>query len=212
MGPYKDYLDSLNANGLEGVVWLGGYNTKTCSFYRDDNWVRSVVSGIKDHAAILAYQIADEPNHHLCPQSPVQMRQRSELVKLIDPDAQTYVVVPVWDGEEGFPYQHFAESADIMGLDVYPCVRGRECSLNMIDRAIAEADRDGVDRYWAVLQTFESDWYRFPSPEELVAQFRRWEDSRMEGYFVYQWTEEGIGASEPIKDMYADVNRGREIR
>ncbi len=64
--------------------------------------------------------------------------------------------------------------------------------LTQLCHAIAEADEDGVPRYWAVLQDFDDGWYRSPTAAELDAQFERWAGSRMEGYFVYHWNEGGL--------------------
>lgn len=186
--PWKEDLDGLSAAGLTGVVWLFGYDNETCSFARDDEWVRSVVSSIAGHPAILAYQVADEPNAYQCPEAPEAIAQRAELVRQLDPSKPTYTVVAVWDGREGFPYQHFAGTTDIMGIDVYPCSYYlQECVFSDIDKAIAEAEADGVDRMWAVVQDFSDTWYRTPTADELRTQFDRWAGSGIEGYFVYHW-------------------------
>ena len=192
--PWRDHLDQLSDQGLHGLVWLFGYNNETCEFERDDTWVREIVGDIAGHPAILAYNIADEPNAYQCPTSPGQVAERATLVKDLDPSKPTYTVVAAWDGREGFPYQHFAGATDIMGLDVYPCAHSLPaCKYEDIDRAIAEADADGVARYWAILQDFADGWYREPSAVELEAQFDRWARSRMEGYFVYHWEIGNIG-------------------
>jgi hypothetical protein len=179
---------------MKGVVWLWDYDDAGCSFEKDDRWVRDVVSEIAGHPAILAYQIADEPSFARvdpgCPRVPEQVRARSELVHSLDPVPPTYVVVPTWDGREAYPYQYFAGTTDVMGLDVYPCWHQTpECQMDIVEDAIEEADEDGVPRYWAVLQDFDDGWYRSPTAAELEAQFERWASSRMEGYFVYHWNE-----------------------
>ena len=193
--PWRDHLDQLSAQGLLGLVWLFGYDNATCSFERDDTWVQEIVGDIAGHPAILAYNVADEPNVFQCPSAPDQIRARAALVKQLDPSKPTYTVVAAWDGREGFPYQHFAGTTDIMGLDVYPCAYSLPtCKFEDIDRAIAEADADGVARYWAILQDFSDNWYRSPSALELQTQFDHWARSRMEGYFVYSWDVGDIGA------------------
>ena len=193
--PWRDHLDQLSAQGLRGLVWLFGYNNETCAFDRDDSWVREIVGALAGHPAILAYNVADEPNAYQCPTAPAQVKARSALVKELDPSKPTYTVVAAWDGREGFPYQHFAGATDIMGLDVYPCAHALPaCKYEDIDRAIAEADTDGVARYWAIIQDFGDAWYRQPLATELQAQFDRWAVSRMEGYFVYSWEVGNIGS------------------
>lgn len=196
-GPWKEELDALHGQGLKAVVWLWDYDDATCSFEKDDRWVRRVVRPIAGHPAILAYQVADEPSFARvdpgCPDVPGQVRARSDLLHSLDPGVPTYVVIPTWDGREAYPYQYFAGTTDVMGLDVYPCWhQAPECQVEIIDDAIEEADEDGVRRYWAVLQDFDDGWYRSPTAAELEAQFERWSHSRMEGYFVYHWNEGDI--------------------
>lgn len=204
--PDAAQFEELNRHDLQGVVWLGAYHNTNCSFQRDDRWVTDVVNRFKDQSSIAAYQVADEPSHNMCPEAPEQIRERAELIESLDPDTPTYVTVPTWDGKEGFPYEHFAGTTDIMGLVVYPCLdKSEQCWFTMIDRAITEADRDDVGRYWAVLQNFDTDWYRMPSSEELQGQFRRWAQSRMSGYFVYQWTP-GQSDSDERKQALARLN------
>lgn len=193
----REELDALQAAGMRGVVWLWDYDDRRCAFEKDDRWIRRTVAAIAGHPAILAYQVADEPSFAMvdpgCENVPEQVRARSELIHSLDPGATTYVVVPTWDGEKSFPYEHFAGTTDVMGLDVYPCWhQAPECDLGLVDAAIAAADADGVPRYWAVVGDFDDGWYRPPTAAELDAQLRRWARSRMEGYFVYHWNEGAI--------------------
>ncbi|HYP22728.1 MAG TPA: hypothetical protein VEV43_04070, partial [Actinomycetota bacterium] len=191
--PWRDHLDALAAQGMGGVVWLFGYNNDTCSFDRDEAWVRQTVGAIAGHPAITAYNVADEPNFRQCPDSPQEIAARARLVKSLDPANPTYVVVAAWDGREGFPYQHFAGTTDIMGLDVYPCSHSMtSCKYADIDSAVEEAVKDGVTRYWAILQDFSDAWYRQPTAAELERQFDHWARSGMEGYFLYHWNEGAV--------------------
>ena len=209
--PWLEDLDQLSTQGLQGLVWLFGYENETCSFARGNRWVRRTVRPIAGHPAIVAYNIADEPNAYECPTAPAQVKARSALVKELDPSKPTYAVVAAWDGKEGFPYQHFAGATDIMGLDVYPCARSlRTCKYEDIDRAIAEAESDGVPRYWAILQDFGDGWYRQPSAAELQTQFDHWARSRMEGYFVYSWAVGDIG-SKPNHMLVLATNNARSF-
>ncbi|MDQ4025366.1 MAG: hypothetical protein M3217_07740, partial [Actinomycetota bacterium] len=107
VGPWREELDALQAEGMKGVVWLWDYDDARCSFEKDDRWVRRVVGGIAGHPAILAYQIADEPSFARvepgCRDVPEHVRARSDLVHSLDPRAETYVVIPTWDGREAYP-------------------------------------------------------------------------------------------------------------
>ncbi|MGH2828556.1 MAG: hypothetical protein ACRDKF_16465 [Actinomycetota bacterium] len=200
-------LNQLEEKGLRGVVWLGAYDSTKCTFERDDRWIRDAVQRIAGHRAILVYQITDEPNHNTCPQAPRQITERAELVESLDPGVPTYVTVPAWDGKEGFPYRHFAQTTDIMGLVVYPCLnKSKECWFKMIDRAIAEASSANIKRYWAVVQNFQTEWYRLPTSGELEEQFDRWSRSRMSGYFVYQWSPEQTASDDERMQAFERLN------
>src|ERR671918_749442 len=94
-----------------------------------------------------------------------------------------------------------------MGLVVYPCLnKSDECWFEMIDRAIAAAASADVDRYWAVVQSFETDWYRLPTSDELEQQFDRWSRSRMSGYFVYQWSRAQTASDDGLMQAFARLN------
>lgn len=190
--PSRSELDHLHANGLKGVVSLHMYSNASCAFDKGDNWVAETVTALKDHPAVQAWQITDEPNAYACPTAPAQIRARHELVKRLDPAHDTYVTIALWDGRSLYPYEDFAGTTDLMGLVVYPCGGGRHadapCNFDYVDDAILAAERDGIARYWAVVQDFEDDLgHRVPTATELTEQFDRWRGSRMEGYFVFHW-------------------------
>lgn len=181
-------LDQLAELGLQGVVWLGDYDTGTkCGFDLADEEVRRAVTAVAHHPAVVAYYLADEPSlarAEGCPDAPEDIRLRSELVKGLDPDTPTFVTLTTWDGVEEYPFRHWAGTADIFGLVVYPCFQGR-CDFSMIDAAVAEADASGLDDYWAIVQDFSTAWYDLPAPAAVDAQLTAWAGSRMTGYLVY---------------------------
>lgn len=181
-------LDQLAELGLQGVVWLGDYDTGTkCGFDLADEEVRRAVTAVARHPAVIAYYLADEPSlarAEGCPDAPEDIRLRSELVKGLDPDTPTFVTLTTWDGVEEYPFGYWAGTADIFGLVVYPCFQGR-CDFSMIDAAVAEADAAGLDDYWAIVQDFSTAWYDLPAPAAVDAQLTAWAESRMTGYVVY---------------------------
>jgi hypothetical protein len=211
---YPNELDVVYNNGLQAVVWLGPYNNSTCSFAKSDDWVRQNVPNVAGHPAVIAYQLADEINYPRvegCPNIADQVRARSDLVKSLDPAAETYVTVAAWDGFEEYPFQYFTDVADIIGLVIYPCSHSKGCDFDEVYEAIAEADADGIGRYWAVIQAFEDGWYKQPTYEQLKRQLEIWtESSRMEGYFIYEWggieqfTNEQLAA---LDSRFVDVPR-----
>lgn len=186
--PDVQALDQLAELGLQGVVWLGDYDTGTeCGFDLADAEVRRAVTAVARHPAVVAYYLADEPSlarAEGCPDAPEDIRNRSELVKGLDPDTPTFVTLTTWDGVEEYPFGYWAGTADIFGLVVYPCFQGR-CDFSMIDTAVAEADAAGLGDYWAIVQDFSTAWYDLPAPAAVDAQLAAWAESRMTGYAVY---------------------------
>ena len=195
-GASRSSLDAVAALNLKGMVWLGDYDNDTCAFTASDATVAVEVDGVKGHPAILGYYVADEPEQALetCPNVAQQIKARSDLVKLHDPTRPTYVVVSnsayVPGGTiEWYPYHYLVGTADILGLDIYPCHQpaSAPCDFADIDRAIAAANSQGVPRYYAVIQDFEDSTWRRPTPDELRMQFDHWASSCMEGYFIFSW-------------------------
>lgn len=192
-GPFRSTLDSLGSRGMKAVIWLGSYRD-SCSFDLTDDEIRQKVGAVAGHPAILAYQISDEPEKEYrdgCPGAVQQHKDRTKLIHGLDPGKPTYTVIATWDGVDAYPYRHWVGATDIMGLDVYPCrYNSPTCSFGMIDKAVASAAAAGVPRYWAVVQAFGDGYYRMPTGAEIAEQLRRWNASRMEGYFVYHWSQQ----------------------
>jgi hypothetical protein len=187
---YVEFLDPLAARGLRGVVWLGGWSNDTCSWEFDDARVRSLVTPIAGHPAILAYYLGDEPYYSWCPGGPAAYAARSALVHSLDPGRPTFTVIASYDpgNDESYPYGHWVGAVDILGLDIYPCnFVAQACDFADIDGAIAAAASAGIPAYWAVMQDFQDAYYRLPTPQELATEFDRWNASRMAGYFVFSW-------------------------
>jgi hypothetical protein len=180
-GPYRDDLDPLAQRGLKAFVWLGGYSSATCAFVRDDGWIRRRVGAIAEHPAVAAYFVDDEPDAAACPTAPEQMRERSQLVKSIDPAPPTFLAL--YRREQFAP---FAGTVDLLAVDRYPCTHRYGCDFSRIDEVVAELDRLGV-RYWGVIQAHGDEWYRVPTRSELHRSFDHWRASRMEGYLVFSW-------------------------
>jgi hypothetical protein len=176
-----DNFDELAARDLRGFVWLGGYSNVSCSFREDDTWIRKHVSAIAGNPGVGAYFIDDEPDAAKCPGAPAQMKARSDLVKSIDPKPPTFLVTYKID-----QFKLFADTVDVLGLDVYPCSVEGGCDYTKIDVQAAQAEHLGV-RYWGVIQAFGDDWYKLPTSDELHRQFMHWRATKMEGYLVFAW-------------------------
>lgn len=182
-------LGLISRKGMKAIVWLWDYNNDTCQFQRNNDWIRYHVGRLAENPAVQAYHIADEPSANRCPTASAQLRARTDLIHSIDPGTPTFVALTIRGGQEWYPYQHFVDSADILGLVVYPCTWKHGCRFGMIASAIKEAKADGVERFWAIMQDFgkSTNWYKQPTPTQLAQQFDAWATSGMEGYMVYHW-------------------------
>jgi len=188
-GPYPELLGNVAAIGMKGVVWLGNFiNRPTCAFEKDDNTVAKLLKVIAGSPMIAAYYLGDEPHVTECPQAPALFRQRSALVHALDPGSQTFTVIQASENGVSHDYAPWTGAVDIIGFDVYPCVRSSSmCNFSAIDAAVAAIKAAGIRRYWAILQDFQDCYYRLPTPAEIAAQFDRWARSDMAGYFVFSW-------------------------
>ena len=146
-GSYREYLDDLPP-GIKGVVWLGNYDNTTCSWQKSDDWIRSHVSAVSGHPAIAAYYVADEPHVWECSTAPDQVKKRSDLVKSLDPRNPTFVVIE--PHSPGNPYSPYVGTADIIGVERYPCSHKNGCVMSKIDDAVSLAEQAGVPRYWGI--------------------------------------------------------------
>ncbi len=212
--PYKESLDPLAAAGLKGIVWLGAWlNTPTCGFENDDAKIRTLVSAIAGHPAILAYYLGDEPRITECPQAPALFKQRSDLVHSLDPGSATFTVIQAYENGAAHRYAAWVGAVDILGFDVYPCAKASSsCDYKSLDAAITAIDGLGIPRYWAIVQDFQDCYYRLPTPQELRAQFDHWSQSKMSGYFVFSWNYQSADQACPGTSLDAHPDNVAELK
>ena len=81
-------------DGLSAVLWLGnGYNS-ACEWRLSDAEVEQAVTVVRDHPKFSGiYYIADEPHPSKCPEAPEAVAERSALVRSLDPNGRTLILV-----------------------------------------------------------------------------------------------------------------------
>jgi hypothetical protein len=205
--PSKSALEEIRAHGLTAMIYLGGYNSGTCTFGWSDTTVATRVTAIRDHPASVMYYIADEPHTATCPSAVQQIRARAELVKNIDRSASTVIAE-----NRSVDVTAFANSTDVMILSTYPCSHAGGCVLSKIDDALATARAANVRHPWAAPQSFGDDYYRVPSPVELQAIIDRWKAGGVQGFFTYTWNccgdPETLANHPELWDTWRAENRG----
>ena len=75
-----------------------------------------------------------------------------------------------------------------------------------ITNAIAEAKKDAIPVYWAVIQDFGNSFYRQPTATELRKELDLWKASNISGYFVYHWKLGAIESKPLHMDAYKAAN------
>ncbi len=176
VNPTKTQLDQIRAHGLTAMLFLGGYDSATCTFGWSDETVRARVTAIKDHPASTMYYIADEPHTASCPDAVQQIRARAQLVKSIDPTAATALAE-----NRQSDVTAFANATDVMILSTYPCSHLSGCVLSKIDAAVSTARAANVKHPWGAPQSFGDDYYRVPTPRRAAGAHRPLEDGRRSG-------------------------------
>ena len=202
VNPYVADLDAIQARGLQGIVWLGGYDNLTCEFAKPDTWVRQKLDAIKSHAAVVAYQIDDEPKSTQCPRAPSQIAGRSQLVKALDPG--TLTVLTHYRANE---FRDFANSTDVLGVVSYPCSHKSGCRYRKITDDVNAARAGGWKRLWAVPQAFGDDPYRLPSPSELQTILSTWDAAGVEGSLAYVWDKTSSDPLSAHRELWSFFGR-----
>lgn len=191
-GNDNSVLERLGSSGLNGLVWLGGWNNAGCSWEYSDSKVIGIVDAVKGNPRVLAYQVGDEPDAKACPRAPDAYAARTTLVHQRDSVGLTLTILNQLNEISSKPVSTaptpFKGAVDIPAFDVYPCFEGqRRCDFAMIDRAVSAIKSMKLPRWWAVIQDFQYGQWRWPTRSELDGQFRAWAGSGMSGYLVFAW-------------------------
>lgn len=116
----KSVMDSL-PSGARGLFWIGNYSNTTCAFSLSDSQVATIADRNRGDPKFSGiYYIADEPHTSNCPSAPADVAARTALVHSHDKNAKTFAIVLDGSNHRG-EYKAFANSADYIGVDPYPC-------------------------------------------------------------------------------------------
>jgi hypothetical protein len=178
--------------GTHALIWLGGYDAETCRFASDDaevtDWfARYALAG---DPRVVGYFVADEPNaDHRCPAAPDQVRQRSTLVRSLDPDLRRFTLANIDDPQQ---FAAFRDAADVLSTDPYPCAAAvPDCDWSLIPSYIAALRGAGVTRYMGMVQAFSGGDWRWPTPADLRRMLDQWRASDWCGALVFSWDYQG---------------------
>jgi hypothetical protein len=192
VGAYRQRLDDLQSLDLKGLVWLGGYDNRTCSFVFSDDELTTKVRAIAGHPAILGYEIDNEPHAYTCPSAPSQIAHRVALVRsLVGPNVILYLTLSQ-------DFAAFADSGvDLIRISAYPCSDAYGCVMQKIVDKVAAARAAGFTRIWGGTQSAGDNYYRPPTPPELARIQQTWREQGAEGYVAWAW--DGHGTTHPLR-------------
>jgi hypothetical protein len=181
----KGEVDAL-PSGTRGLVWVGDWNNATCRWEISDARLKSKVASMVGDRKVAGFYVSDEPNPIACPDAPRRHRQRSALIRRLDPAAFTVVVVRSNTETSPSEVRLWSGAATYVGLDPYPCETGKACDFTRMTRMIQAAD-DAHIAYWGVLQAFAYYDWRWPTAAELTRIGAIWKASNATGSMTFAW-------------------------
>ncbi|GAA3407582.1 carboxypeptidase regulatory-like domain-containing protein [Paenibacillus hodogayensis] len=139
----KAQLDAAHASGLKMLVPL--YTNMKVKENFEQN--RQYVAMFKDHPAVLAWMIMDEPSLHKVPQW--ELLESYRQVRAIDPVHPTYIT-------DYDAFETAGQATDILTTDVYPYRKDFMQPISAVGKSVrlARAAVDDAKPIWTVLQTF----------------------------------------------------------
>jgi hypothetical protein len=197
-----------------GLVWLGDYDNSSCAWEVPDQELRRVVPPMARDRKVFGFYFSDEPDPNACPAAPAQHRARTRLLHALSAGKPTILVVDSNSRRatlEQIP--KWAGAADYLGLDPYPCYRGKPCQFDWIDRVIKAANKARVS-YWGVVQAFADSNWRWPTNGEERHMLAQWAASRQSGYMTFTWRWGGHALTERpgLLEVFKRFNRSAATR
>jgi chitodextrinase len=181
-------LSAQAAVGMNGLVWLGSWDHTSCSWEYSDAQAVSIVQSVMGSPTVVAFELGDEPLQTPCANAPSAYAQRTALIHSIDPHGVTMTIDDELNNPAGPPATILMKgTVDVLAFDVYPCQDGQACQFGMISSAIKTIHAQAITRWWAVMQDFAGEGWRFPTNDELTTEYSMWRGSGMSGYLVFAW-------------------------
>ncbi|MBE7062385.1 MAG: hypothetical protein E7390_01155 [Ruminococcaceae bacterium] len=192
VGTIEGKLDAIHANGMKALVSLYPDGTAAGSETNIERTKR-VVNAIKDHPAVFAYAIIDEPygGTQRTLQVDDDIFNSYKEIRAIDP------VHPVFITDAKFIFEPIQKRTDIMNLDIYPKGDNGGKILTEFPRAVeASYNNDSL-----MMITQMSTWQGyFPTPDVLRSWIYQgfFAGAKSTGFYAFDVTDPGSGL--PVED------------
>lgn len=139
------YLDEAHKQGLKVIQSLKASIGDLDGRYGYE-YAKEKVERFKDHPALLAWNIADEPEIHGIPME--DLAEIYKIVRTIDPVHPTYMVVAGMSH-----YETYGRITDVLAPDIYPLPNG---PITTVGDGIEKATNLFPERpTWSILQAFK---------------------------------------------------------
>ena len=196
-------LDVLEANGLRGIaaLWLRREAAKDAvSWKLELARVRESIVQVRDHPALFAWYVTDEPDGAGIPLEKV--KEVRDLVRSLDARTPLFAVF-----DNPRRWARYLELFDIVAVDPYLRRNfvGQYAPVTVVadwlDQLRGDMNRLGLERrVWVVLGAFDlrpksgaAPRYRKPTPDEFKTMYAVARRSNVDGVLVYTY---GMGSTE----------------
>ena len=188
----KDEADAVPA-GMLAQVWLYDYDNTTCSWEKDDTYVRKMVASVANDPRVAGFYFSNEPDPFACPNAPRQHEERNALIHSLAPTKYTLIGIDAnWRDHFNKYGSMWVGTADYINYNPYICYVSdtKSCDYAWLDRVISVA-QSLRQPYFIALQAFaEGDEWRWPTPREEAQMLNRLKNpalTGLRGYLTFSW-------------------------
>jgi chitodextrinase len=211
----KSEADATPAGTL-GQVWLYDYDNTTCTWEKDDAYIRNMVSSMADDPKVAGFYFSNEPDPFACPNAPQQHRDRSALIKSLAPNKYTLIGIDAnWRDHFDRYGSIWVGTADYVNYNPYICYERdtSSCDFAWLDHVLQTA-QSLPQPYFIALQAFrEAGEWRWPTAAEETQMLNRLKDPSLTGLrgyltFSWNWQNDSLLNHRDVLQAIKDFNLG----
>ena len=188
----KDEADAV-APGTQAQVWLFDYDNRTCTWEKNDTYIRDVVSSMANDPHVAGFYFSNEPDPFACPTAPQQHKGRNALIHSLAPTKYTLIGIDAnWRDHFDRYGSMWVGTADYVNYNPYICYEWNTstCDFAWLDHVLQTA-QSLPQPYFIALQAFrEKGEWRWPTAAEEAQMLNRLKDptlTGLRGYLTFSW-------------------------